>query len=80
MAKRTGDSTMMKIKSLLGLITLLTLSPLSMSAQEQKLFTLEDLNFGGTNFRNLQPSNNWYDWWGDQLVRTDFDACYLVDA
>jgi dipeptidyl-peptidase-4 len=60
MAKRTGDSTMMKIKSLLGLITLLTLSPLSMSAQEQKLFTLEDLNFGGTNYRNLQPSNKWY--------------------
>ena len=71
---------MMKIKSLLGLITLLTLSPLSMSAQEQKLFTLEDLNFGGTNYRNLQPSNKWYEWWGDQLVRTDIDACYLVDA
>ena len=71
---------MMKIKSLLGLITLLTLSPLSMSAQEQKLFTLEDLNFGGTNYRNLQPSNKWYEWWGNQLVRTDIDACYLVDA
>ena len=50
-----------------------------MSAQE-KFFTLEDLNYGGNNYRNLQPKNKWYAWWGDQLIRTDVEECYLVDA
>ena len=50
-----------------------------MSAQE-KFFTLEDLNSGGNNYRNLQPKNKWYAWWGDQLIRTDVEECYLVDA
>ena len=49
-----------------------------MSAQD-KLFTLEDLNFGGNNYRNLQPENKWYTWWGDELVRTDVEECCLVD-
>ena len=61
------------------LITLFTLFTLSMTAQE-KLFTLEDLNFGGTNFRNLQPQNMWLTWWGDQLVQTDVEECYLVNT
>ena len=50
-----------------------------MTAQ-QKLFTLEDLNFGGTNFRNMQPKNLWLTWWGNQLVQTDIEACNLVDT
>ena len=66
----------MKSKFLLALLTLFTLS---MTAQ-QKLFTLEDLNFGGTNFRNLQPKNMWLTWWGDQLVQTDVEECYLVNT
>jgi dipeptidyl-peptidase-4 len=49
-----------------------------MSAQN-KLFTLEDLNFGGNNYRNLQPENMWLTWWGDELIRTDVEECYLVD-
>ena len=61
------------------LITLFTLFTLSMTAQE-KLFTLEDLNFGGTNFRNLQPQNMWLTWWGDQLVQTEVEECYLVNT
>ena len=67
---------MMKNKLLLTLLTLFTLS---MTAQ-QKLFTLEDLNFGGTNFRNMQPKNLWLTWWGNQLVQTDIEACNLVDT
>ena len=55
------------------------LVPLEMLAQEKKLFTLEDLNFGGNNYRNLQPENKWYTWWGDELVRTDVEDCWLVD-
>ena len=50
-----------------------------MTAQE-KLFTLEDLNFGGTNFRNLQTKNMWLTWWGDQLVQTDIEECSLVNT
>jgi len=46
----------------------------------QKLFTLEDLNFGGTNFHNLRPKNLFLTWWGDQLVRTDVEECYLINT
>ena len=49
-----------------------------MTAQ-QKLFTLEDLNFGGTNYHNLRPKNMFLEWWGDQLVRTDVEQCSLID-
>ena len=59
-------------------ILLLTAMTLPMSAQ--KLFTLEDLNFGGTNFHNLRPQNMYLTWWGDQLVRTDVEECYLVNT
>ena len=45
----------------------------------QKLFSLEDLNFGGANYRNLQPENKWYAWWGNELVRIDKEQCFLVD-
>ena len=55
------------------------LLPCEMKAQD-KLFTLEDLNFGGTNYRNLQPENMWLTWWGDQLVQTDVEECHLIDV
>ena len=66
----------------LAILSLLTSSllPLQTMAQEsKKLFTLEDLNFGGNNYRNLLPENKWLTWWGDELVRTDIEECYLVD-
>ena len=66
---------MMKIKILFLILTL----SINMSAQEEKLFTLEDLNFGGNNYRNMQPKNRWYAWWGDELIRTDVEECYLVN-
>ena len=66
---------MMKIKALLLLLFL----SLPMLAQD-KLFTLEDLNFGGNNYRNLQPKNMWLTWWGDQLVQTDVEDCHLIDV
>ena len=46
---------------------------------EKKLFTLEDLNFGGTNYHNLRPKNMFLTWWGDQLVHTDVEQCSLID-
>ncbi len=44
-----------------------------------KQFTLEDLNFGGTNYHNMTPRNRWTTWWGDELVRLDVEQCCLVD-
>ena len=56
-------------------------SPNAMAQEmtQMKEFTLEDLNFGGTNYRNMIPGNRWLTWWGDQLVRLDVEECYLVD-
>ena len=65
---------MTKIKHIMALAVLF---PLTMSAQ--KLFTLEDLNHGGNNYRNLLPENKWFVWWDDELVRIDNEECYLVD-
>lgn len=67
----------MKIKFFTVLLGLFT--SLNMNAQESKSFTLEDLNFGGKNYRNFVPQNRNCVWWGDQLVRVESDACYLVN-
>ncbi|MGP1351297.1 MAG: DPP IV N-terminal domain-containing protein [Hoylesella marshii] len=50
-----------------------------MTTAQNKLFTLEDLNFGGTNYRNMIPENRYATWWGDELVRQDADKCTLID-
>ena len=49
-----------------------------MTAQD-RLFTLEDLNYGGNNYHSMQPKNLWLTWWGDQLVQTDVEECSLVN-
>jgi dipeptidyl-peptidase-4 len=67
------------MKTKLFLFTLLSLFVLPMSAQ-QKLFTLEDLNFGGRNYHSLRPQNMFLTWWGDQLVQTDVEECNLIDT
>ena len=59
-------------------ILLFTAMTAPMSAQ--KLFTLEDLNFGGTNYHNLRPANIFLTWWGDQLIQTDVEECYTIDT
>ena len=75
---------MARIKYLANVVAaaLLTLGATSTIAQENepmKEFTLEDLNFGGTNYRNMIPQNRRLTWWGDQLVRLEAKECYLVD-
>ncbi|MBR2244235.1 MAG: DPP IV N-terminal domain-containing protein [Prevotella sp.] len=65
----------MKIKTILLLLIL----SLNMSAQEKQLFTLEELNYGGNRYHTIQPQNKWYAWWGDELIRTDVEECWLVD-
>ncbi|MBO4315072.1 MAG: S9 family peptidase, partial [Prevotella sp.] len=46
---------------------------------QDKQFTLEDLNFGGNNYRNMTPKNKFYTWWGDELIRQDSEECFIVD-
>jgi dipeptidyl-peptidase-4 len=41
-----------------------------MTAQ-QKLFTLEDLNYGGRNYFSLRPQTMYLTWWGDRLMYQD---------
>ena len=55
------------------------MASLTVGAQQLKEFTLEDLNFGGHNYHNMIPQSRYCTWWGDQLVRLECDACYLVN-
>ncbi len=56
----------MRIKSCL--IALLVMAATGNSALAQKLFTLEELNFGGKNAYNFYPQRFYYEWWGNRLV------------
>ena len=47
--------------------------------EQAKLFTLEDLNFGGINYHKFVPENRWTTWWGDELIRLDAEYCSVVD-
>ena len=60
------------------LATAFILSTMNGMAQN-KQFTLEDLNFGGTNYHNMIPEYRNMTWWGDQLVRRNPEDCKLVD-
>ena len=80
--RKGGGSNFKKFKALIPLLilsTLLSFTHLPMTAQEKKLFTLEDLNVGGNNFRNLQPKNMWLTWWGDQLMYQDIEEGGTID-
>ena len=74
---------MMKIKRNLGILLILgflgILGTTTMTAQD-KLFSLEDLNFGGNNYYKMQPKNMYLTWWGEKLVNTDVEECYLIDT
>ena len=50
----------------------------AMTAQ-LKQFTLEDLNFGGTNYNNMRPKNMYLTWWGDRLMYQDAEDWGTVD-
>ena len=71
----------MKIKTLLiALFTVYGSLIAPMSAQDKKLFTLEDLNYGGNNYANLRPQNIWLTWWGEKLIETDVETCSIIDT
>ena len=60
-------------------ILLLLLLTHAMTANAQKQFTLENLNYGGNNYRRMTPENRYLTWWGDELVRTEADYCAVVN-
>ena len=71
---------MMKIKFRLNKLVLLVFLGMATTINAQKLFTLEDLNYGGNNYYNLQPKNLFLTWWGENLVNTDVEECHIVDT
>ena len=48
--------------------TLIILIAMNLRSEAQKLFTLEELNFGGKNAYNFVPQRWKYYWWGNKLV------------
>ncbi|MBO4660595.1 MAG: DPP IV N-terminal domain-containing protein [Prevotella sp.] len=63
-----------------GLSTIITFTifATTMSAQELKQLTLEELNYGGKNYFKFRPESRTYSWWGNQLVRKDGDKMLTV--
>ncbi len=49
------------------------------AAAQLKQFSLEDLNFGGTNYHNMIPEFRNITWWGDELVLRNAEECKLVN-
>ena len=49
------------------------------AAAQLKQFSLEDLNFGGTNYHNMIPEYRNITWWGAELVPRNAEACPLVN-
>ncbi len=60
-------------------LILTMVAALTVHAQELKPLTLEDLNFGGTNYHNMVPKTRYTTWWGDELVHLDTEECFLVN-
>lgn len=47
---------------------------------QQKQFTLEDLNFGGTRYGEMTPEKRHYTWHGEQLLRKEIDRVMIVET
>lgn len=69
----------MMIKQLAILFLSVFMGTMTAQAQDMKLFSLEDLNFGGTNYRNMRPENRFTTWWGDELLHLDVFAIYNIN-
>ena len=67
-----------RITHRLAAVIMAAVTTTTMTAQG-KLFTLEDLNFGGSNYRNMTVQTKYYAWWGDMLVSTERESCSAID-
>lgn len=69
------------MKRIFSFIALFCMIATSVSAQEKKDFTLEDVIPGGSNYFNLVPKNMpGLQWWGDICVRTDVEDIKKIDV
>ena len=69
--KNPKQETMKRILHLLAIILMATST---MTAQDKKSFTLEDLMPGGNNYFNLQPKNiQGLGWWEDTMLKGEID-------
>lgn len=59
---------------------LVAFAAVSSGYAQSRQFTLEDLNFGGNNYRNMIPKNKTLKWWGDKLVGISADKCVAVNT
>lgn len=66
-------------KTWFSFLTLIALFVGGQTVMGQKLFTLEELNFGGKNYRKFVPENRYTTWWGDELIRTEASQCSVID-
>ena len=75
----TLTDTTMKIKLKILVLAMMATIGITATAQQLKQFTLEDLNFGGNNYRNMTPKNMFLSWWGDKLIVHDVEWIEAVD-
>ncbi len=61
------------------LVTMAALLIASAGAQAQKLFTLEDLNFGGKNYKQMTPERIDARWYGNDLILNEKDSYFRYD-
>lgn len=68
------------MKHILQLVVLFCMTTLTLSAQEKKAFTLEDVIPGGSNYFNLVPENiPGLGWWGDICIQAGVDEVKTID-
>ena len=70
--------TTMRINRL-AILFLTLLTATTMLAQDKKLFSLEDLNFGGKNYHKMRPKNRFTTWWGDEFVHLEVENVSIID-
>lgn len=69
------------MKRLFQFIFLLCMAASTITAQEKKAYTLEDVIPGGSNYFNLTPKNmSGLQWWGDVCVRTEVEEILSVNT
>lgn len=69
------------MKHILQLVVLFCMTTLTLSAQEKKAFTLEDVIPGGSNYFNLVPENiPGLGWWGDICIQAGVDEVKTIDV
>ncbi len=61
------------------LVTMAALLIASAGAQAQKLFTLEDLNFGGKNYKQMTPERIDARWYGNDLILNEKNSYFRYD-